>query len=86
VKWRCADCGRVHDEPPARCACDSANVEPETDHDGGHSLLALRQRLLSPGDADRSLVREQPYVALLFRVLVGVAVLALVATVVLLLV
>ncbi len=81
MEWRCADCGRVHDDPPERCACGSANVEP-AGGDGRYSLLAVRRRLLSPADADRSLAREEPYVTLLFRVVVALAVVALLGAVV----
>ncbi|PSQ11934.1 hypothetical protein BRC99_05880 [Halobacteriales archaeon QS_7_69_60] len=77
MKWRCADCGRVHDDPPERCACGSADVEPAAGDDGRFSPLAVRRRLLSPADADRSLTREEPYVALLFRAVVALAVVAL---------
>ncbi|PSP79973.1 hypothetical protein BRC88_07630 [Halobacteriales archaeon QS_4_69_225] len=77
MKWRCADCGRVHDDPPERCACGSADVEPAAGDDGRFSPLAVRQRLLSPADADRSLISEEPYVRLLFRAVVALAVVAL---------
>ncbi|WP_336133404.1 hypothetical protein [Natronomonas amylolytica] len=77
MKWRCGDCDRVYDEPPETCVCGSANLNPAADEDGGrsrYSLLALRERLLDPKNADRSLVRDEPYVSLAFRVLVAVAV------------
>jgi hypothetical protein len=86
MEWRCADCGRVHDEPPERCACGSSNVEPATDEGGRYSLLGVRRRLLSPSDADRSLVREEPYVTLLFRAVVALTLLALLVVVVFVLV
>ena len=77
MKWRCADCGRVHDDPPERCACGSADVEPAAGDDGRFSPLAVRRRLLSPADADRSLTSEEPYVRLLFRAVVALAAVAL---------
>ena len=86
MEWRCADCGRVHDEPPERCACGSSNVEPATGDEDRHSLLGVRRRLLSPSDADRSLVRREPYVTLLFWALVALALLALLVVVVFVLV
>lgn len=77
MAWRCRECGRTYDEPPETCTCGSASIGPD-DGEGGRSrfsLLALRQRLLDPGNADRSLVRDEPYVALAFRVLVVAALL-----------
>ena len=82
MEWRCADCGRVHDDPPERCACGSADVEPAAGDDGRASLLAVRRRLLSPADADRSLIREEPYVRLLFRAVVALAAVVLLVAVV----
>ena len=79
MEWRCADCGRVHDEPPQRCAYGSSNVEPATDEADRYSLLGVRRRLLSPFDADRSLVRDEPYVTLLFRAVVALTLLVLLA-------
>ena len=79
MEWRCADCGRVHDEPPERCACGSSNVEPATGDEDRHSLLGVRRRLLSPFDADRSLVRDEPYVTLLFQAVVALTLLVLLA-------
>lgn len=75
MAWRCADCDRTYDEPPETCVCGSARVDPddEGDADGPYSLLALRERLFTPQDADRSLVRDEPYVTILFRVLFAVA-------------
>lgn len=75
MAWRCAECDRAYDEPPETCVCGSAQVEPVDDEaaDGPYSLLALRERLLDPQDADRSLVRDEPYVTILFRVLFAVA-------------
>ena len=81
MEWRCADCGRVHDDPPERCACGSADVEPATGDDGRFSPLAVRRRLLSPADADRSLTREEPYVRLLFRAVVALAAVVLLVAV-----
>lgn len=70
MEWRCRDCERTYHEPPEACVCGSANVEPDDgDGDGRFSLLALRRRLLEPERADRSLVRDEPYVSLAFRVL-----------------
>ena len=86
MEWRCADCDRVHDEPPERCACGSSDVEPATDERGRYSLLGVRRRLLSPLDADRSLVRDEPYVTLLFRAVVALTLLALLVVVVFVLV
>ena len=79
MEWRCADCGRVHDEPPEQCACGSSNVEPATDEADRYSLLGVHRRLLSPLDADRSLVRDEPYVTLLFRAVVALTLLVLLA-------
>ena len=86
MKWRCADCGRVHDEPPERCACGSSDIEPASDEGSRYSLLGVRRRLLSPVDADRSLVRNEPYVTLLFRAVVALTLLALLVVVVFVLV
>jgi hypothetical protein len=82
MEWRCRECGRTYDEPPETCVCGSPDVGPREDEPSRFSLLALRKRLLDPGDADRSLVRDEPYVALAFRLLlaavvVGVALIAL---------
>lgn len=82
MEWRCAECGRNHDEPPETCVCGSADVEPrDAPDDGRYSLLELRRRLLEPADADRSLVRDEPYVTVAFRVIlvlvVGLGVLLL---------
>ena len=86
MEWRCADCSRVHDEPPEQCTCGSSNVEPATDEADRYSLLGVRRRLLSPLEADRSLVRDEPYVTLLFRALVALTLLALLVVVVFVLV
>ena len=80
MQWRCRECGRRYDEPPETCVCGSADVHAG-EEPSRFSLLALRERLLDPASADRSLVREEPYVALAFRlllaaVLVGVVLLA----------
>lgn len=82
MEWRCAECDRTYDEPPEVCVCGSANLEPRDDRDSERfSLLELRKRLLEPADADRSLVRDEPYVTVAFRILlvlaVGVGVLTL---------
>lgn len=79
MEWRCRECGRTHDESPETCVCGSADVGPREEVDDGrdwYSLLAVRERLLDPGNADRSLVRDEPYVALAFRLLLAAAVLA----------
>ena len=83
MEWRCADCGRVHDDPPERCTCGSADVEPAAgdDDESRFSPLAVRRRLLSPADADRSLTREEPYVRLLFRAVVVLAAVVLLVAV-----
>lgn len=77
MAWRCAECDRAYDEPPETCVCGSVQVEPIDDEadEGPYSLLALRERLLHPKDADRSLVRDEPYVTILFRLLFAVAIL-----------
>ena len=88
MTWRCADCDRTYDRPPETCRCGSAAVEPD-DGDGPadrFSLPGLRRRLLAPGDADRSLVRDEGRVALAFRVLLFVSLLIAVTVAVLLLV
>lgn len=85
MKWRCGDCDRVYDEPPETCVCGSANVNPASDEDEGrsrYSLLAARERLLGHENSDRSLVREEPYVSLAFRVLLAVAVFCAVVAIV----
>ncbi|QLD87267.1 hypothetical protein HWV23_16575 [Natronomonas halophila] len=75
MKWRCGDCDRVYDDPPETCVCGSANLLPDEGSDRSrYSLLALRERLLDPKNADRSLVRDEPYVSLAFRILFAVAV------------
>ena len=86
MEWRCADCGRVHDEPPEQCACGSSNVEPATGDEDRYSLLGVRRRLLSPLEADRNLVRDEPYVTPLFRAVVALTLLALLVVVVFVLV
>ena len=86
MEWHCPDCGRTHDEPPEQCVCGSANVEPAAGDEGRYSLLGVRRRLLSPSDADRGLIREEPYVTLLFRALVALTLLALLVVVVFVLV
>ncbi|MFQ3320070.1 MAG: hypothetical protein ACI8UR_002207 [Natronomonas sp.] len=76
MEWRCAECGRSHDEPPETCVCGSSNVEPadEADTDADrYSLLSFRKRLLNPREADRSLIRDEPYVTFVFRLLFGLA-------------
>ena len=81
MTWRCRECGRTYQEPPEACVCGSADLDPEDGEgsaDGRFSLLAIRQRLHDPRNADRSLVREEPYVATAFRVLLGIAVVVLV--------
>ena len=82
MEWRCPDCGRTHDEPPEQCVCGSANVEPAAGDEGRYSLLGVRRRLLSPSNADRSLIREEPYVRLLFRAVVALAAVVLLVAVV----
>jgi hypothetical protein len=86
MEWRCADCGRRHDEAPAQCVCGSSTVEPADGDDGRYSVAAVRRRLLSPADADRSLVGDGPYVTLLFRALVALTLLVGFLTVLFLLV
>lgn len=73
MKWRCAECERVYDETPDTCVCGSANVNPDEGDDSRYSLSALRERLLDPQASDRSLVRDEPYVAVAFRVILLVA-------------
>ena len=88
MRWRCADCGRTHDEPPGTCACGSADVDPadvdapDDSGDGRFSLLAARRRLLEPTEADRSIVAEDPRVVLAFRVLLLVSLVVLLGLVV----
>lgn len=88
MTWRCRECGRTYYDPPEACVCGSADVGP----DGGEaersrfSLLALRERLLDPRNADRSLVRDEPYVALAFRVLLAAVLLGFVVLALVLLV
>lgn len=84
MTWRCRECGRTYHEPPEACVCGSPEVDPDDGRraDDRFSLLAIRQRLLDPGSADRSLVRDEPYVALAFRVLLAAAVLVVVFLVV----
>lgn len=75
MEWRCAECDRIHDEPPEVCVCGSANLEPR--ENGGStrfSLLEIRKRLVDPADAERSLVRDEPYVSIAFRILLLLAV------------
>lgn len=77
MEWRCRECGRTYDDPPETCVCGAADVGPRDGADGSerYSLLAVRERLLDPENADRSLVRDEPYVALAFRVLLAAVVL-----------
>jgi hypothetical protein len=73
VKWRCAECSQVYDEAPETCVCGSSNVNPD---DGGKSRFspaALRERLVDPQSSNRSLVREEPFIALAFRFVVALA-------------
>ena len=77
MSWRCADCDRRHDEDPGTCVCGSVDLEP-TDSSvdrSRFSLLAIRRGLLDPQDADRSLVRDEPYVSLAVRVFFAVGIL-----------
>lgn len=74
MEWRCAECDRLYDDPPGTCVCGSPNLRPRTDDDAGRfSLLELRKRLVDPAEADRSLVRDEPYVAGAFRILAVLA-------------
>ena len=77
MEWRCRECGRRYDRPPETCACGSADVGPDEPGDcrSRFSLFALRERLVDPMNADRSLVRDESYVALAFRVLVAASIL-----------
>lgn len=93
MSWRCADCGRTHDDPPETCACGSPDIQPidgdasGTDiGDDRFSLVAVRRRLLDPAEADRSLVRDDPRVAFVFRALVLVSLVVLFVVAVVLLV
>lgn len=89
MPWRCRECGRTYQEPPEACVCGSADLDPadgEGPEEGRYSLLAIRQRLLDPENADRSLVREEPYVAIAFRLLLAVTLVVLVLLAVVLLV
>ena len=76
MSWRCADCDRRHDEDPGTCVCGSVNLEPTAGSvdRSRFSLLAVRRRLLDPLNADRSLVRDEPYVSLAVRVLLAVGI------------
>lgn len=81
MTWRCRECGRTYHDPPEACVCGSADVGPAGGDVGERSrfsLLALRQRLLDPRNADRSLIRDEPYVALAFRVLLAAVLLGFV--------
>ncbi len=72
--WRCPDCGRTYDQPPAACVCGTARLDPGGDHrDERYSMLALRERLFQPQSADRSLIREEPYITVVFRVMLCLA-------------
>jgi len=74
VPWRCRECG-------------SSNVEPDDgDPHDRFSVDAVRQRLLDPETADRSLASDDDRIAIAFRVLVVVSMVALAVAVVLLLV
>lgn len=74
MEWRCAACDRLYDDPPETCVCGSSNLQPRTDDGSGrYSLRALRKRLVEPADADRSLVRDEPYVTGAFQVLAVLA-------------
>lgn len=78
MKWRCEDCDRTYDEPPETCVCGSPNVVPDEGKERSrYSLLAVRKRLLDPKNADRSLVRDEPYVSLAFRILLAFGVFAI---------
>lgn len=77
MEWRCRECGRTYDDPPETCACGSADVGPREGRDASESrfsLLALRERVVDPENADRSLVGEERYVALAFRILLAATV------------
>jgi hypothetical protein len=85
--WRCVDCDRTYDRPPETCSCGSAAVEPDDGEPGERfSLVAVRRRLLSPGDADRSLVRDDSRVALAFRLIVLVSILTVATAAIVLLI
>ena len=73
MEWRCTECGQAYDEDPGVCACGSVALEPTDGSEPSRfSLSAVRERLLNPKRADRSLVREEPYVDFVFRVVVAV--------------
>lgn len=88
MEWRCRECGRRYDQPPEACACGSADVGPDGpgERRSRFSLLALRDRLVDPMSADRSLVREDSTVSLAFRLLLAASVLGVALLVLLLLV
>lgn len=79
MEWRCATCDRSYAEPPNMCACGTAALEPVEGGDdrsaSRFSLPGLRRRLVDPEAADRGLVRDEPYVTLVFRFLLVVALL-----------
>lgn len=87
MEWHCRECGRAYHDPPEVCVCGSSDVGPRDDEGGRsrYSPLAIRERLLDPKNADRSLVRNEPYLSLAFRVLLTAAVLATVLLLIVLL-
>lgn len=85
--WRCRECDRTYEDPPETCRCGSTDVEPDDGtRESRYSLLAVRRRLLDPAEADRSLVRGDRRISLVFRALFAVSLLALVLLAVTLLV
>lgn len=72
MDWACRDCGRVHDTDPGTCACGSDDLRPRDE--GGSALERARQRLLDPDRVDTDLTAAGPFVALAFRLLVGLVV------------
>ena len=87
MEWRCAACGQSYDEPPEACACGAMSLEPvpggADDTPSLDAAAAIRGRLFHPVEADSSQGRDEPYVTVLFRFLLLVALLGAVMLVVL---
>ncbi len=79
MEWVCTSCDRTYHEPPEECpVCGSGAVVPAEGRGESRvdSLLAnVRGALTDPATVDRSLVRPESTVSLVFRLLVLASVL-----------
>ena len=79
MDWVCTECERTYHEPPEEClVCGSGAVVPAEERGESRvdSLMAnVRGALTDPSTVDRSLVRPESTVSLVFRLLVLASVL-----------